>query len=338
MTRLGELAAALDLDLRGDPDHQIKRIGSLESAGPDELTFLADSRRRSQLASSQAGVVVVRATDADDAPGNVLIADDPHLAFARAAQMLHAPRLRSGIHQTAAVDDSAQLGEGVSIGAQSTIGRDVTLEKGVQIGAGVVIEDHVTVGADTIVHPRVAILEGCSLGAECVVQSGAVIGSDGFGYARDGQRWERVPQVGGVRIGDCVDIGANVSIDRGAIGDTVIERGAKLDNQVHIAHNVHIGEHTAIAGCVGISGSTRVGRYCTIAGAVGIAGHLVIADNVHITGMAQVTKSLTEPGIYSSGTGIEPNRSWRRNAARFHQLDDIARRLRAIERRAQTDE
>ncbi|MFV8833727.1 UDP-3-O-(3-hydroxymyristoyl)glucosamine N-acyltransferase [Aquisalimonas sp.] len=338
MKRLGELASALDLDLRGDPGHPLERIGSLDSANADELTFLADSRRRSQLATSRAGAIIVRPDDADGVPGNALIAPDPHLAFARAAQLLHPPRVRSGIHATAAVDESAQMGEGVAIGAQVAIGRNVVLEQGVQIGAGVVIEDHVTVGAGTIVHPRVTLLSGCALGAGCVVHSGTVIGSDGFGYARDGHRWERVPQVGNVRIGDRVDIGANVSIDRGAIGDTVIDNGVKLDNQVHIAHNVHIGEHTAIAGCVGISGSTRIGRYCTIAGAVGIAGHLVIVDNVHITGMAQVTKSLTEPGVYSSGTGIETNRSWRRNVARFHQLDDIARRLRTIERRLKTDD
>ncbi|SEO54309.1 UDP-3-O-(3-hydroxymyristoyl)glucosamine N-acyltransferase [Aquisalimonas asiatica] len=338
MKRLGELASTLDLDLRGDPDHQVERIASLDTAGALELTFLADSRRRGQLTESRAGAVIVRPDDADSVPGNALIAPDPHLAFARAAQLLHPPEARSGIHASAAVDESVQVGHGVAIGAQAAIGRDVVLEEGVQIGAGVVIEDHVTVGAGTIIHPRVTVLAGCVLGAGCVVHSGTVIGSDGFGYARDGQRWERVPQVGNVRIGDGVDIGANVSIDRGAIGDTVIENGVKLDNQVHIAHNVHIGENTAIAGCVGVSGSTRIGRCCTIAGAVGIAGHLVIADNVHITGMAQVTKSLTEPGIYSSGTGIEANRSWRRNVARFHQLDDIARRLRTIERRLKTDD
>ncbi|WP_290650213.1 UDP-3-O-(3-hydroxymyristoyl)glucosamine N-acyltransferase [Aquisalimonas sp.] len=333
MKRLGELASALDLDLRGDPDHQVERIASLEDAGPDALTFLADPRQRKHLQASRAGVVIVAPGDAARVPRNGLIAEDPHLAFARAARLLYPVTRRSDIHPLASLDSSASIGEHVAVDALASVGQHVRLEDGVQVGAGAVIGDHVAVGAGTIIYPRAVIMGSARIGARCQIHAGSVIGSEGFGFARDGHRWERVPQVGSVWLGDEVDVGANSTIDRGAIGNTVLEDGVKIDNLVQIGHNVHVGEHTAMAACVGISGSTRVGRYCTIAGAVGIAGHLVIADNVHITGMAQVTKSLTEPGVYSSGTGIEDNRSWRRNVARFHQLNDIARRLRQLERK-----
>lgn len=333
MKRLGELASVLGLTLAGDPDKEVTRIGSLTGAGPDALTFLADARYRRYLADSRAGAVIVAPEDAPAVPGNALIADNPHLAFARAAQMLYPAAAVPGVDESAQVDPSAVLADGVTVSARAVVGARAQLGERTQVRAGAVIGEDVVLGADCIVHPGATVLAGCRLGAQCRVQSGAVIGSDGFGYARDGLQWERVPQVGGVVIGDNVDIGANTTIDRGAIGDTVLEDGVKVDNLVQIAHNVHVGAHTAMAACVGVSGSTRIGSYCTIAGMVGIAGHLVIGDHVHITGMTQVTKSLTEPGVYSSGTGVESNRAWRRNAARFHQLDDMARRLRALERR-----
>lgn len=332
MKRLGELADALDLQLAGDREYPVERIASLTDAGPDALTFLADSRYRRHLHETGAGAVVVAPADADAVPSNALIAENPHLAFARAAQLIYAKAVEPGIHPGAHVHASARLGDRVAVEAHAVIGPEAVVGDGVRIGAGSVLGPDVYVGDECIIHPGVTIRERCRLGRGCMIQPGAVIGADGFGFARDGERWERIPQVGAVVLGDDVDIGANSTIDRGAIGDTVLEDGVKVDNLVQIAHNVHVGANTAMAASVGISGSTRIGRGCTIAGMVGIAGHLVIADNVHITGMTQVTKSLTEPGVYSSGTGVEANRTWRRNAARFHQLDNMARRLRALER------
>lgn len=333
MKRLGELADLLELELVGDADHRVDRIASLEEAEASGLAFLADPRYRKYLPDTTAGAVIVAPADRDQLCGNGLIADNPHLAFARAARVLYPPPPPAGIASSAQVAGDAHVGVDVTVGANSVIESGACLGDRVVIGPGVVIGRDAAVGDDSQVGARATILADVHLGARCRVQPGAVIGSDGFGFARNGVGWERVPQVGGVRVGDDVDIGAGTTIDRGAIGNTVLCHGVRIDNQVHIAHNVEIGEHTAMAACVGVSGSTRIGRECTIAGMVGIAGHLVIGDQVHITGMTQVTKSLAGPGVYSSGTGVDSNRNWRRNVARFHQLDDIARRLRAVERR-----
>ncbi|MFO7859189.1 MAG: UDP-3-O-(3-hydroxymyristoyl)glucosamine N-acyltransferase [Ectothiorhodospiraceae bacterium] len=333
MKRLGELAELLGLELVGDADHRVDRIASLRDAEASALAFVADARYRKYLPETLAGAVIVSPADREQVRGNGLIAEHPHLAFARAAQLLYPPPAPAGIASSAQIAADATLGAAVTVGANSVIESGASLGDGVWIGPGVVIGRDTIVGNECQIGAGCAILADVHLGARCRVQAGAVIGSDGFGFARDGVRWERVPQVGGVRIGDDVDIGAGTTIDRGAIGNTVLCHGVRIDNQVQIAHNVEIGEHTAMAACVGISGSTRIGRECTIAGMVGIAGHLVIGDKVHITGMTQVTKSLAGPGVYSSGTGVDTNRNWRRNAARFHQLDDIARRLRTVERR-----
>lgn len=333
--RLAELAERFGLAYRGSGDTVADHVAPLESAGPGALSFMADARHRKFLAKSQAAIVVVHEDYALETGVPTLLAPNPHLVFARAANIVAPPRREAeGMHPTAWVDPGVTLGSGVAIGAHASIGRGCHIGAQVQIGPGCVIGEDVEIGEGTHLMSRVTVHDRCVIGQRCCIQPGAVVGSTGFGYANDGGHWEPVPQLGRVWIGDDVDVGANTTIDRGAIDDTVIGNGVKLDNQVQVGHNVYIGEHTIIAACTGIAGSTRIGRNCAFGGAVGISGHLRITDGVQLTGMSQVTKSLNEPGIYSSGTGIEPNSQWRRNAVRFHQLDGMSRRLRDLEKQA----
>ncbi|MEX0729990.1 MAG: UDP-3-O-(3-hydroxymyristoyl)glucosamine N-acyltransferase [Aquisalimonadaceae bacterium] len=333
-TTLEALASALGLTYRGDGGTVIDHLASLTDADQGALSFLADSRYRKHLAETRAAAVVLHPDMAGECPVPTLLADNPHLAFARAATLICPPRKEApGIHPSAAVDPDAHLGANVAVGPHVAIAAGCHIGEGASIGPGCVLGQNVIIGADTRLVARVTVWDDCVVGSRCIVHAGTVIGSDGFGYANDHGRWEKVPQVGRVLIGNDVEVGSNASIDRGAIGDTVIGDGVKLDNLVHIAHNVVIGDHTIIAACTGVAGSTRIGKYCAFGGIVGVAGHITIADGVQVTGMTQVTKSLTEAGVYSSGTGVEPNRQWRRNAARFHQLDDMARRLRRLEQR-----
>lgn len=333
-TTLEALAHELDLTFRGDGRTTVDHLASLVDADPGALTFLADHKYRRHLADTCAGIVVLHPDMADESPVPVLLAENPHLSFARAANLVCPPRTEpAGVHPTAWVHPDSRLGEDVAIGPHASIGAGCIIGDRVSIGPGCVISEQVTIGADTRLVAMVTVCDGCVIGTRCTLHPGAVIGADGFGYANDQGCWEKVPQVGNVFIGNDVEIGSNTTIDRGAIGDTVIGDGVKLDNLVQIGHNVQIDNHTIIAACSGIAGSTRIGKHCAIGGAVGIAGHITIADGVQITGMSQVTKSLNEPGVYSSGTGVEPNRQWRRNAARFHQLDDMARRLRQLEQK-----
>jgi UDP-3-O-[3-hydroxymyristoyl] glucosamine N-acyltransferase len=260
--------------------------------------------------------------------------DDSYVGYARAAQAFEPPEPGApGVHASAWVDEDAVIHESAVIAAQCSVAAGAVIGAGAYLGPGCSVGRDSVIGDDCWLAGNVVLRHGVTLGRRVRVQPGAVIGSDGFGMAQENGRWIRVPQLGGVRIGDDVDIGANTTIDRGALDDTVIEKGVKLDNQIQIAHNVHIGENTAVAACTGISGSTRIGRSCTIAGGVGIAGHLEIADNVHLSGMAMVTKSISEAGAYASGTGLEPQARWRRNTVRYHQLDSLARRLIALEKK-----
>lgn len=338
-TTLAGLADALGLYYRGDGAVTVDHIASLRDADPGALTFLSDPKYREHLKQTRAGIVVLHPDHADDCPVPTLLSKNPHLAFARAATIVCPPPApKAHVHETAWVHPEAQVGSRVSIGAQVVVGAGCEIGDDVTIGPGCVLGEGVRIGKGSRLVAQVTVWEGCRIGQRCILYPGSVIGSDGFGYANDDGRWVKVPQVGGVRLGDDVEVGCNTTIDRGAIGDTVVGDGVKLDNLVQIGHNVEIGEHTIIVACSGIAGSTRIGRYCAIGGAVGMAGHLTIADGVQITGMTQVTKSLTEPGLYSSGTGVEPNRQWRRNAARFHQLDNMARRLRRLEQRLSENE
>ncbi len=332
---LGELAVRHGLELRGDPDHRVCRVGTLQSAGPDAVSFLANPRYRRYLRHTRAGVVVLEAAHADECATAVLVSGNPYASYARIAADLHPPAaFAPGVAPGAHVHPDAEVAPdaGVAPGA--------VVESGASIGAGAYIGPNCTVGAGARIGPgsrlvaNVTICQGVRLGARVLVHPGAVIGGDGFGIAREPEGWTKVPQVGGVCIGDDVEIGANTTIDRGAIDDTVIEAGVKLDNLIQVGHNVRIGAHTVVAGCVGISGSANIGRNCMIGGGAGIGGHLEIPDGTIVTGMAMVSRSIRKRGVYSSSLPFDDAARWRRNAARFRQLDSLARRLAALEKHA----
>jgi UDP-3-O-[3-hydroxymyristoyl] glucosamine N-acyltransferase len=322
---LGELAVRFGCELRGDPDRRIERVATLAAAQADELAFLANPRYRSQLATTRAGAVVLDADSAAECPVPALVAINPHATYARMAALLHpSPRAPAGIHPTAVVAADAQIHPEAHVGALAVI------ESGARIGARVCIGPHcmigarVVLGADSILVARVTLCRDVSVGERCLLHPGVVIGADGFGMAPDRGTWVKVPQLGTVRIGDDVEIGSNTTIDRGALDDTVIEDGVKLDNQIQIGHNVHVGAHTAMAACVGISGSVVIGKRCMLGGAVGVAGHLSIGDDVVVTGYSFVSKSLPGASVYSSGIPVEEAHTWRRLVGRFKRLDRSA--------------
>lgn len=330
---LAELAERGGAELRGDPAIRISGVATLVSAVGGDLSFLANPRYRSQLSETRAAAVVVPPDVAEDCRCAVLISDNPYATFARiAAAFDNHPPAPPGVHESAVVDPEAVLGGNVHVGPHVVVEAGAVVGDGAVLGAGCYIGAESRVGAGCRIGARVAVLHRVEIGRRVIVHPGAVIGADGFGLANDNGHWLKVPQIGGVRIGDDCEIGANTTIDRGALEDTVLEADVRLDNQIQIAHNVVIGAHTAMAGCSAVAGSARIGRHCMIGGGVGILGHLVIADRVTITAMSLVTHSIREPGEYSSGTPLEPNRQWRRNAVRVRQLDDFARRLRALER------
>ncbi len=334
--RLGDIADQFGLELRGDRDTPVLGVGTLAQASSKQIGFLANPRYRYQLASSSAAAVIVRAVDADDmvevGPA-LLVAADPYVAFARIATLFEtSDEVPCGIHPTAIIHESARIAASASIGAYCVIEADVVIGEDVVIGAQCCIGPECAIDAESRLMPRVTLVRRVRIGQRVSIHSGAVIGADGFGLAFDGDHWIKVPQLGGVRIGDDCEIGANTTIDRGALEDTVLEEDVRLDNQIQIAHNVLIGAHTAIAGCAAIAGSTHVGRNCLIGGGAGIIGHLTIADRVTITAMSLVTHSIRESGEYSSGTPIQESRLWRRNAARFKRLDELARQVSDIEK------
>ena len=330
---LEELATYVGGKVTGDKACEITSVASLTSARSGQICFFTGGKHKAGLQQTAASAVVLSASHADSSPVACIIIDNPHLAFAKIAALLHPSRqVVPGIHATACIDDSALIDASASIGANCVIGANTRIAENVHIGAGCVIGDESAIGDNSYVYANVTIYGGVQVGVNAIIHSGAVLGSDGFGMANDNGRWEKVPQLGGVIIGDDVEVGANTTIDRGALDDTVIGNGVKLDNQIQIAHNVHIGDHTAIAACVGIAGSAVIGRYCTVAGAVVILGQLEIVDNVHITATSLVTRSIKHSGAYSSGTPLMENAKWHRNFVRFSQLDDMAKRLKRIEK------
>ena len=329
--QLTELAERFGLELQGLATSTIDGVGTLERAALSHISFLSNPSYRKHLAQTRAGAVIVRQDDAANCPVACLIANDPYVAFAKIAALFE-PALQTtpGIHASAVVADSANVATSASVGPFVSIGaRSVIADRAV-IGAGCVIGEDCVVGADSELLARVTLVTRVSLGRRVRVHSGAVLGAEGFGLAMDAGHWIKVPQLGGVVIGDDCEIGANTSIDRGAIDDTVLEEDVRLDNQIQVGHNVRIGAHTAMAGCVAIAGSTRIGRYCLIGGGAGMVGHIEICDKVLVTAMSLVTHSITEPGEYSSGTPIQTSREWRRNAARFKQLDELARKIASL--------
>jgi UDP-3-O-[3-hydroxymyristoyl] glucosamine N-acyltransferase len=320
---LGELAVRFALELRGDPDARVSHVATLAQAAPGSLSFLADSRHRRELATTRASAVVLAPADAPACPVAALVTENPRLAFAHMAALLHAePKYAPGVHPTAVVATGVRVPASATVGALAVIEEDVELGERAWVGPGCIVQRGARVGEETRLVARVSLYPGVELGARCLVHAGAVIGADGFGFALDGSRWVKIPQVGSVRIGDDVEIGANTTVDRGAIGDTVIGEGAKLDNQIQVGHNVSIGAHTAIAACTGISGSTKIGKRCMVGGMVGFAGHLTVADDVVITGCSLVSASIREPGSYSSGMPTVPTRAWRRMVAHLRRFGE----------------
>ena len=336
---LGQLAARFGLVLRGDPDVRVGAVATLREAGPGTLSFLANPRYRRYLATTRAAVVVVDAAAAAECTVATLVASNPYAAYARIAAWLHPePVAAAGVHPSAVVDPGARIHASAHVGPQVVIEHDVEVGARAVIGPGCVLGAGSIIGEDSRLAARVTLYRRVRLGRRCIVHSGAVLGADGFGIAQDVDGWVKVPQLGAVVVGDDVEIGANTTIDRGAIDDTVIEDDVKLDNQIQVAHNVRIGAHTAIAGCVGISGSTTIGRRCMIGGAVGIAGHLEIADDVAVLGLSLGSRSLTKAGIYSSGVPATEAGPWRRVVARLRRLDDLFDRVRLLEGRDRTSD
>jgi UDP-3-O-[3-hydroxymyristoyl] glucosamine N-acyltransferase len=333
--RLAELAVRFGCELRGDPDALIERVAPLQEASPGSLAFLANPRYRRFLAGTRATAVVLDADSAAECPVAALVARNPYATYARIAQLLHpAPPVVAGRHPSAVIEAGAQVDAGAYVGALAHVAAGATIGPRAFIGPGSMVLAGAHVGADSRLVARVTLCAGVRIGERCILHPGCVIGADGFGQAPDAGAFVKVPQVGAVTVGDDVEVGANTTIDRGTIGDTVIADGVKIDNQVQIGHNVRIGEHTVIAGCAGISGSAVIGRRCMIGGMVGIVGHLEICDDVALTGRTMVSSSIREPGVYSSALHADEARRFRRNAARFQQLDELARRVRRLEKSA----
>ncbi|TDK26091.1 UDP-3-O-(3-hydroxymyristoyl)glucosamine N-acyltransferase [Luteimonas aestuarii] len=338
------LAERFGLAVHGDPEVSVRGVATLANAGAVDLAFLANPKYRGQLADCKAGIVVMREADAEGYTGTALLADDPYVAFARIAALFEArPATQPGIHPSAVVDPTASVHPDASIGPYTSIGARTQVAARARIGAGCVLGEDCAVDEGCELVARVTLVRRVRLGKRVLVHPGAVLGADGFGIALartpGGEpHWIKVPQLGGVRIGDDCEIGANTTIDRGALDDTELEHDVRLDNQIQIGHNVCIGAHTAIAGCAAVAGSTRIGRYCLIGGAAGIVGHIEICDRVTVTAMSLVTGSIREPGEYSSGTPLMDNREWRRNAARFRQLDRLARDVAAHNRKDKGEE
>ncbi|WP_106478946.1 UDP-3-O-(3-hydroxymyristoyl)glucosamine N-acyltransferase [Phytohalomonas tamaricis] len=336
---LSELASALGAGLIGDGERRVSGLATLTDAGPDDIAFLANRAYLKYLGTTRAAAVLLHPSYAEHCSMHVLTLENPYLGYAHLSHFFDLSPVGSvpGIDATAVVDESVSIGERVSIGPGAVIGANVTLGDDVIIGPGCSVGPDCEIGARSLLHANVTLYYGVVIGKRAIIHSGAVIGGDGFGFAHDGSQWHKIAQIGGVVIGDDVEVGSCTSIDRGALGDTVIGNDVKIDSQVQIAHNVHIGDHSALAGCVGIAGSTHVGRQCLLGGGVGLAGHLEICDGVQVTGMSLVTNSIEVPGVYSSGTGSMPNKLWRKNAVRYKQLDDMAKRLTRLEKLGRGD-
>lgn len=331
---LRELTSLLGGNITGDPDTWISRVGTLENADGRSISFLTGDRFLQQLKNTRARAVILSSAhqNATDLP--CIVCGNPYAYFARVSALLNPVALpAAGVHQSASVAPSVALGANVSIGPNAVVGENVHVGDDVVIGANCFVGEGVTIGNASRLHPNITIYNGCQLGARSILHAGVVIGADGFGIALDDGRWVKVPQIGRVIIGDDVEIGANTTIDRGAIDDTVIADGVKLDNLIQIAHNVHVGAHTAIAACTGIAGSVHIGCRCQIGGAVGIAGHLTITDDVNISAKTLITKSITEPGTYTGAYPFEVNRTWRRNAAQIRHLDELVKTVKRLELR-----
>ncbi|SFN45922.1 UDP-3-O-(3-hydroxymyristoyl)glucosamine N-acyltransferase [Xenorhabdus japonica] len=331
--RLADLAQQLNAQLQGDGDIVITGIAPMYSANNEQITFLSDSRYTDKLSACQAAAVVLREADLPHCKVAALIVDDPYFAYARMAQIMDTtPKPAQDIHPSAVISSEAILGENIAIGANAVIESGVVLGDNAIVGAGCFIGKNARIGAGTRLWANVSVYHDVEIGKLCLIQSGTVIGSDGFGYANERGNWIKIPQLGTVIIRDRVEIGACTTIDRGALDNTVIGNGVIIDNQCQIAHNVTIGDNTAVAGGVIMAGSLKIGRYCMIGGASVIKGHMEICDKVTVTGMGMVIRPITEPGIYSSGIPLQPNKVWRKTAALVMSINEMNKRLKSVER------
>tara|TARA_B110000093_G_scaffold101008_1_gene108545 strand:+ start:514 stop:1539 length:1026 start_codon:yes stop_codon:yes gene_type:complete len=332
MLTLAQIALHVDGVIIGDAECEISNVSTLQAANRQQISFLANSKYKKYLPTSQAGAVIVSKEMAELVKNSAIVVDDPYVAYAKIATLLNPPKkITTGISPTAMIEAGVTILKTVSIGPQVVIEANVILADNVVIGAGTVLQDEVIVGENTRIAENVTICHGVEIGKNVVIHPGVVIGADGFGIVNDKGKWIKIPQIGRVKIGDNVEIGANTTVDRGAIEDTVIGDGVKLDNQIQVGHNVIIGNNTVIAGCSGVAGSTIIGENCIIGGGVGIGGHIEIVDNVMITGMSMVTKSLTKAGIYSSGIPAEPTSQWHKNVVRYRQMDKLVARVKKLE-------
>ena len=330
--QLTEIVARLGGSLEGNGSVAVTQVGTLASAGAGQIAFLTNPKYRQQLQSTRAAAVIVPPQFASDTSLPRIVHQNAYAYYARVVALLNPQGLRTaGVHPSAVVD--SKVPSSASIGANVVIGADVVIGENVTVSPGCVIGDGVSIGDDSLLYPNSVIYPYCVVGRRAVIQAGAVIGSDGFGFAKEGECWIKIPQIGRVIIGDDVEVGANTSIDRGALDDTVIGNGVKLDNQIQIAHNVVIGDHSALAGCVGVAGSTKIGRRCTVGGAGMIIGHLDIADDVHISAGTMVTKSLHKPGQYTSIFPLEAHEDWLHNAAQIKRLAKLAERVSELEKK-----
>ena len=336
---LGQLATLLGAELHGDASIEVSRVANLETAGSGEISFLSDSKYQSFLAQTAASAVLVKAADLSVCQTNALVVKDPYVGFARVAQLLDStPQPALDLHPTAVIAADVQLGQNVAIGPHAVIESGVVLGDGVAIGPGCFVGKNSRLGKGSRLWANVTIYHNVEIGDACLIQSGTVIGADGFGYANERGEWIKIPQVGKVILGNRVEIGASTTIDRGAIDDTIIADNVIIDNQCQIAHNVEIGYGTAIAGGTVIAGSTKIGKYCIIGGAAVINGHIQVCDQATITGMSMVMRSISEPGIYSSGVPAQSNREWRKMAARVLHIDEMHKRLNQLEKRIEDQE
>lgn len=329
---LKELTDRLGGDVQGDASVSVTQVASLAQAQSQHIAFLANPKYREQLASSHAGAFILARSMADTTDKPCILADNPYTYFAKVSTLFNPPmRGELGIHERAVIHPSAVIGTGVSIAANVVIERDAVVGEGSSIAAGTVIGEGVRIGTNALIYANVTIYPLCVIGNNVILHGGCVIGADGFGLAPEAGRWLKIPQIGRVVIGNDVEVGANTTIDRGALDDTVIHDGVKLDNQIQVAHNVHIGEHTAIAACTGIAGSAHIGAHCTIGGAAMIFGHIEIADKVNISTNTLITKSLPKAGTYTSALPFSEHSEWLKNAVQMRHLDSMAKRLRALE-------
>jgi len=330
--RLADIAARLGGRVLGDGEVRVTQIATLENAQSNHISFLTNSKYRAQLAHTSAGAVILGEADADATGLPRIISDNPYAYFARVSALLNPlPEARPGVHPSAVIGAGAQIDATASIAATAVVGEGAVIGAHSVIGEGCCIGAHTVIGSHARLYPRVVIYHDCIIGDNLIAHAGAVIGSDGFGIAMDEGHWIKIPQIGRVVIGNDVEIGANTTIDRGALDDTVIEDGVKLDNQIQVAHNVRIGAHTAIAGCVGIAGSTTIGRYCRVGGSAGILGHLHIADHVEIAAFTLIGKSIREAGSYAAIFPFSKTEDWRKNAVHLRHLDDLVKRIKIME-------